>query len=509
MTALAAGSRAAQAGGEGRSTRRLGLILALAALAGGLAAGALAVSDHAAALLALPLVVLPVVLWRRPDLGPFVLIFTALTVEQSPYMIGTRNGAITDRIPLFRGLGQSTHVNPADILVLLMIAICLVKRQAGPASRVHTAIRPCMLGLLGAVVLGFVVGQAHGGDLRTSLTEIRPYAYLAAAYFLAASLATSRTSIRAALWAFVLGSGIKAVQGVELFLSARNMDPRPEAILGHEEALFFGLFIFLTIALWLWDVKGALRTTATLLLPVVLVADMANSRRTAWLILGAGLVVMAVIGYACLPGRRRVLARIAVVMSLAAAVYLPIYWNHTGTLAQPARAIHSAISPSERDAASDLYRVQENANLRLNIRQGGILGKGFGVPIDYALPIVDISSIDPLIKYIPHDGVLYIFVRMGVLGAIAMWALLAAGIITAGRLVRSSDRWSAVVGAVLACGLIAYALQGYNDQGFFFYRIAFVIGTLLGLSEACLRLQADPAPERSEPAAIAPAGSKA
>ena len=79
---------------------------------------------------------------------------------------------------------------------------------------------------------------------------------------------------------------------------------------------------------------------------------------------------------------------------------------------------------------------------------------------------------------------------MGLLGAIAFWSLLGIAIITGCRLVRSRNREVALFGALLACALVGYALEGYNDQGFFMYRIAFVIGTLLGLGEAARRLDA-------------------
>ena len=95
-----------------------------------------------------------------------------------------------------------------------------------------------------------------------------------------------------------------------------------------------------------------------------------------------------------------------------------------------------------------------------------------------------------MIRFVPHNGVLYILMRMGLLGGIAFWSLLAAGIITGCRLVRSRHREVAVFGTVLACLLVGYALEGYNDQGFFMYRIAFVVGTLLGLGEAARRLDA-------------------
>jgi hypothetical protein len=270
--------------------------------------------------------------------------------------------------------------------------------------------------------------------------------------------------------------------------------------------VFFGLFIIATLALWLFEIRGRLRTTATLLLPVVIVGDLVNTRRAAWLILGGALIVFAVIGLVSLPSRRRFLRRALTVLAVISIFYFPAYWNHTGSLAGPARAVHSAIKPNTRDELSDLYRVQENANLKLNIKQGGFLGKGFGVPIDYALPIANINSIDPLIAYVPHDGVFYIFMRMGLLGGIAFWSLLGAAIISGCRLSKSANREVACFGALVACAVVGYALEGYNDQGFFMYRIAFAMGCLLGVAEA-VRVtvrQTEAAAPALEPAVAAP-----
>jgi len=188
--------------------------------------------------------------------------------------------------------------------------------------------------------------------------------------------------------------------------------------------------------------------------------------------------------------RWRFVGRILLALVLGSAVYLPIFWNKTGGLAQPARAIHSTVAPSARDASSDLYRIQEDENLLYNIRAAGPLGKGFGVPIDYALPIEDISDIDPLIAYIPHNGVLYIVMRMGTPGGIAFWSLLGMAIIAGCRLARSHDRELAALGAVTAALVVAYAFEGHTDQGFFYYRVAIVVGVFLGLADAARRLDA-------------------
>lgn len=467
---------------------RLGLLLAGGSLLGGLLAGELVSSGHASAVFGLSAVILPVFLWKRPEFGPTVLLAGGLLVEQFGYTVGARSGAATAQIPLFHGTG-GLHISPADILLALLFGIYAAKSGMGsvrtwPRSATNTA----MCCLFAAVVYGLVIGKIHGGTLRFAFTEVRPFVYLVATFVLASVLVTTRTALRAALWAIVIAVGIKAGQGLLLFMSVRHLSVRPDAVLGHEEALFFSLFFLLTLALWLFELRGPLRTTATCLAPVVLAGDLANTRRAAWLVLGVGLLTLLTVSYAVLPRRRRVAGRILLGLVLVCSVYLPVYWNKSGGLAQPARAIHSAVSPTTRDASSDLYRIQEDENLWFNIRQSKVIGKGFGVPIDYALPIEDISDIDPLITYIPHNGVLYILMRMGILGAIAFWSMLGVSIVFACRLARAADRELAVVGALVAAVLVSYAFEGHTDQGFFFYRVAFVVGTLLGLAEAARRM---------------------
>ena len=489
--AVATTGRRAQVEIAAGARLKLAAALLAAAVLAGLTAGRLVLDGQFSAVLGLTIVLLPVLLWKRPELGPVVLLAGALSVEQYPYRVGRAGGAFTDQIPLFHGLSESARFKPADLLLLGLIAIWLSKVRATrtrglPRTRIASALQV----LLASVAFGIALGIAHGGDTRIAFTEVRPFVYLAATYLVASTFLQARSAIRPMLWTFVLASGFKAFQGVLIFAEVKDVRPRPEAVLGHEEAVFFGLFILLTLALWLFEIRGRLRTVATLLLPVVFVADLVNSRRTAWLILGVGFLALAAVGYACLPRRRPFLRRLLAAVALGSAIYVPTYWNSTGTIGQPARAIHSAISPAGRDILSNLYRVQEDANLNLNIKQGGLLGKGWGVPIDYALPIDDISSIDPLIAYIPHNGVLYILMRLGVLGALAFWSLIAAAIISACRLARSRDAELAVVGALIACAVVAYVMEGGSDLGFASYRIAFAMGTVLGLCDAALRLDA-------------------
>ena len=107
--------------------------------------------------------------------------------------------------------------------------------------------------------------------------------------------------------------------------------------------------------------RGPLRTTATLLSAVVIMADLANTRRAAWLVFAVGFMVLAAVGFSARPagdGHQR-----SGSASRWCSPLSPRFWNNTGGLAQPARAVRSHVAPIARDVSSDLYRIQEDDNL--------------------------------------------------------------------------------------------------------------------------------------------------
>ncbi len=460
-------------------------LAAIAAALAGLVAGAQPV------LLVLPvLLIVPVIVWRRPHYAVIFLLATATTIENFSYSVGTHKGAFTSNIPWWRTFTHGMILFPVEFFLLLVVFVWILKAGLDgtfglPKSPVFT----CLKVFWALLLIGVGIGLSRGAHLKFDLWEVRSWIYLSVAYMFAAVFLKTRRALDAILWTFVLGSGFKGLQGTYIFFSyAKAMDPRPEAILGHEEAFFFGVFITITAALWLYNRKGRLRTVATSLLPFVVIADLANARRTAWFILAMSILTMFVIALKALPHRRKFVRRALIVIGVGSAVYLPVYWNHDGTLAQPARAIHSQISPSQRDESSDLYRQLENYNLINNIKGSGPLGKGFGIQIDYGQGITNISDIDPMIAFIPHNGLLWIWMRIGMQGEIAFWCLIAAAIVRSCRLAMSSDPQLSMFGTVVACSIVGYVIDGYEDMGFAEFRIAVAIGCLLGAMEAATRL---------------------
>ena len=126
-----------------------------AAIAFGLAAGSLVAGGHGTAVVGFAVVLVPVLLWKRPYLAPAVTLFAGITVEQFPNNLGPPRDADLQRAAVPRaGLAAPLGRRPLLAGVTMLV---LVKRDdyattARPPSQVTIA----LCALLIAVVIGYV-----------------------------------------------------------------------------------------------------------------------------------------------------------------------------------------------------------------------------------------------------------------------------------------------------------------------------------------------------------------
>ncbi|MEA2503719.1 MAG: hypothetical protein QOG36_762, partial [Actinomycetota bacterium] len=263
--------------------RRLLPVAVLGACGAGLVAAKLAASQHPLTFLGLAGLLVPAAIWKWRQAGVFLLLGAATMVEQFTYSAGTHPGVFTTHIPLYGGVTKGGGVSLLDLLIGLVFVFWLMRgvldrSWEAPRSPVSRG----LIALLGLVVLAVGIGLSRGGKSQVILYEVRPWFYLSVAYLLAGSLLRTRTALRGVMWVLVIGTGFKALQGVQMYIAVRHQPVPPEVILSHEESFFFGIFLILTLSLWLFGVRGRLRSVATWLAPAVLLSDMANARRTAW-----------------------------------------------------------------------------------------------------------------------------------------------------------------------------------------------------------------------------------
>jgi hypothetical protein len=480
-----------------------GLLVVLAMLLGPLG-GILSASDHGFAVAFVLGLFVPVLFWRVPTAPVVVFTVIATSIER---FADTGADAITAKIPLFRSPQElyglsGLIVTPVEMLLLLAVLIWFAR---GIADR-RIRLRASPLGIGVMVVVAFALamelfGLARGGVFNISLWELRPFLYLGATYLLASQLVGRREALEAILWGIVIGTGLKGLEGTERVITLANVFPKPEAILEHDESFFFSVYIALTVALWIFGKRGWLRRTATLMLPLVIVADLGNNRRAAWVMLPAMLLAVSIIAYVRTPERRRTIATVVGVLLAFSAAYVAAFHNSSSLEGEPARAVWSQFQPDPRDANSNLYRQLENANLAIDIRAAVFTGTGFGVPIAHPIPLYDATNIDPLINFIPHNNILYVWLRFGTLGAIAFWWMIGAAVVAACRLARHPDRDFGLFGTLALMAVMAWLVQGYLDVGITSFRIVLLVGTTLGAVAAAHRMAA----REAEAAALAEA----
>jgi len=454
----------------------------------------------AIAVVALCALAVVVIVWMAPWTGVMVLVIAATLIEQFPLVAEGANSDGTDRILLFQSLNSAAglggiYATPFELFLVLLVAVWLIKGFATrtlalPRSAISRAV--AVFGFL--VAIGWIRGVTSGGSFTDSLLELRPWLYLVITYFVSSQLLTSKKHLQWLVWLLAIGIGIKAVQGAVSL--ALHYSFRPQAILAHEESFFFGVFIAVLAALWLVPIKGRLRTFMTLVLPFVLATDIANQRRTSWAITGAVLVTVFILCYAGLPERRRAIAGFAALGCVLAGVYWVGFSNNPGFMGQPARAVLSQLAPSSRDEQSNQYRTVENVNLGIAIRQTMPFGMGFGHQIPQAVPNVDVSNVDTFISYLPHNGVLYVWLRLGLAGIVCFWLLIGLAIITAvNTFRRPRSQLAQLISITLVVAVVAYITQGFFDMGLYWFRIAVAMGFLMGALEAVRRFDLEPAPE--------------
>lgn len=460
-----------------------------------------------AAIAVLSALAVAVFVWRAPTAAIIFLVGCAAVIEQFSLVAEGTFSDGTDRIPFFQSLNTGAglggiYATPFELFLGLLLFAWLIK---GFAARTLVLRRTPMSFSLAAfaflVGVGWVRGVLGGGSFTDSLLELRPWLYLVITFTVTSQLIKTEGQLRALLYALVTGIGLKGIQGV---ITLSTHAGRPQAILAHEESFFFGLFIALLAVLWMLGAGGRLRILMTVFFPFVLISDIANQRRTAWAIAAAVLITVFLVCFAAFPEHRKRIATFGAIGACLAAMYWVGFSNDPGLGGQPARAVLSVIAPSGRDQQSNQYRTVENVNLGIAIRQTMPLGTGFGHPIPQAVPNVDISNIDSFISYLPHNGVLYLWLRLGLLGIVAFWSMIGIAVMTAITTMRRQKREIAtLITLTVLAAIVAYVAQGFYDMGLYWFRIATVMGCLIGALEALGRMEPGlvrnsiaPSPER-------------
>lgn len=443
---------------------------------------------------------------RKPIIGLYLLVMCAVMIEQEP-LIGTPIGTDTLYIFYWPIKLQGLPERPIGFFILFVVVIIVI-------TQLLFQRRPLFGGrlfypfifFLGCLAIGVVHGLTSGGTFRIIVLEIRPWWYFFISYILAFNIVSDVKHVRNIMWILVLGSAIKGIQGVFIVLHylGGHIQGQNE-IMAHEQSFFFVLVLLLLVLMLLHRVQRGLLIAIVLSLPFLSIALVANNRRADYVALLLGIMVAWGLVIVVKPQSRRPLIAVLAVCLLFGAAYVVAFQKSSGILGEPARAVVSVFNPSasdQRDADSNQYRNIENYDLKYTETQSPILGYGFGKPFLQPTPLPNVAELDPYYLYIPHNNVLWVWMRLGPLGFGALWYLIGSAIIAGCLIARRLKNPQLQMFAIFTVAtLVMEIILAYGDYQFFFYRNMIFVGIALGVTlklPAIERMSVGKAPRGSD-----------
>lgn len=418
----------------------------------------------------------------RPRCGLYLIVFCALAGD----------AVLLPWYPFVKGFSSPESlffiddrliVSPLELYVVLTAVSWSARgiRQGTRSYRMGPLFWPA-LAFAATLLVGLAYGIGTGGDLRIALWEARAVFYLVPLLLLTSNLVETPAQVTGLLWVALAAVCIKGIVGSLYYLLVLRGDLNGvEGIAEHGAAVHLNALLITSVGVLLYETSRLKTILLPLMVPFVLLGYIAMQRRAAFVTVAIAFVLMLVVLF---KQRRRLFWKVAPAFLLLGGGYVAAAWNSQNTLAIPAHAIKSAIvarQASDRDQSSNDYRLLENQNIGATIRRHPLMGVGFGQKYLMAVPLPDLSRFFEWWEYITHNSILWIWMKAGLVGFLAMLVLFGLAIVSGVRAVaRLSPDELGLVTLAATLYLVMHFIYACVDMSWDAASIVFV-GTLMGV----------------------------
>jgi len=443
----------------------------------------------------LALVLVGIVL-MRPVLAVALLLTVAIVFEG---IVGA--GAVPS---LYAPL--SGRVSPFELLVVLVLVAIAgdVLRARRPLRAPPRPLSLALALLALAMCAGVVTALGNGVGTRTAIEALRVLLMLLLLPLAIVNLDLDQRQIKQLL-ALAAALGIaKAIAGLVLTSSGGGLEIEDGATLTYYEPAANWVMLVAIVAV-VAALLQRMRPPLWLLLgtPLLVASLVLSYRRSFWI--AAVFALLLVLLLSTTPSGRRMLVPASLLV--AGAIWV---LGSTGFQAQtPLGQRIASLSPSRLTTnKSDRYRIDERANVLGELRRHPISGLGLKVP--WAASVQPLPVEYPNGRDYVHFAPLWWWLKMGILGLVAYFAVIGSGVLLAWRTWRlQQDRLLAAFGIGSACALLG--LMVMDTTASFTgvdVRLTVLLGVQLGVI-ATLSSGGEPAAERPAPRERAVVGAAA
>jgi O-antigen ligase len=288
------------------------------------------------------------------------------------------------------------------------------------------------------VLFGMAYGFLQGAGLRIIMLEGRSVLYIALVFVIVTNECRNSRHERNALYSILAGVTVQALLSIDYY---NGLEPAAredlESLTQHGAATAQNLLIVVLFSALLFTRHRVLKWVLLVALVPTGFIYMLAQRRAGIGALGVGVVLVAISLFWRDRGR---FWKVVPVFAIVVGVYTAAFWTSESTVGFPAQAVKTIVAPneiSEKDRSSDLYRLIENYNLNYTIRTRPLTGIGFGHQFYRPVPLPQINAFE-LSVYIPHNSLLWVWMKTGVVGFVALFYLVARALTLAAARIRAS-----------------------------------------------------------------------
>lgn len=432
----------------------------------------------------------------RLDFG-FSLFIGAVLIFDQYYIPGFN--PLTFKISYFRNLKEISFlpsfeaavVNPLELhLLLLLVVWVTVLCLRREIKTVRVQVWGVLLALYAGIIGSAIYGLQRGGELLVALWEVRALIYCGILYCLVPQIIQTKEQLRLVMWACIVAISFKAFQGLLRFGALGFSLQGFATLTNHEDPLFMLSLIMLLFGLVMFKVQDSQKVALLGLLLPLLMGFFVAQRRAAY----AAILPSFAVFVALLAAKDRVvLFKAFVPVILVLGLYAAVFWESESRFGSPVRLVKSGLSTEPETAGeryySNLYRELEKINLAKTVQMYPVFGIGFGNKYEMPIPLANIDF--PLRDYIPHNQILWLIVKTGVVGFFLFWFFLNAVAFKAGVLFQHlKDPYFKAVVSMIVAAIAGQIVVSYFDMQLTYYRNMAYLGLLMGLLPAIERMNA-------------------
>lgn len=355
-------------------------------------------------------------------------------------------------------VSDALTITPIDLMLGVTILAWLLRSYGSHAWTFRRSALGWPMVAFGALVLTALARAMVGvGDNRIAIFEGRALLYLPVLYLLIVQLVDSRRQYVALMAVAFSGVFLHSLLALNYYRGLPAAERSElERLTEHSASIHIAaLLVVLFSACAFAGCANRLRILAFVAaIPTVWVFAL-SQRRSGAVALGVGVILVVIVLARIRPRSLKVVLPVLIV---ATTTYLAAFWNTTGSLGFGAQAFKSVFAGEQleqADQSSSLYRQIEAFDIWFTIRTAPFTGVGFGNPFYQPWPLPPLEGFE-FRHYIPHNTFLWVWLKLGVVGFVAMLFLVARTIQLGARSVVRIGRGN---DAVLMMGAVAYVVM--------------------------------------------------